>query len=105
MFKIYAVLRDLHTFPTRRSSDLFFEPGTAQCAAGFVVYGPQTMLVLAHSASVEDRKSTRLNSSHVKISYAVFCLKKKRTSPDYRCQLRFLCIIRYLILSRYHRSP
>src|SRR5690606_17250434 len=28
-------------------------------------------------AGVEDRKSTRLNSSHVKISYAVFCLKKK----------------------------
>src|SRR5690606_24613800 len=27
--------------------------------------------------SVDDRKSTRLNSSHVKISYAVFCLKKK----------------------------
>src|SRR6266700_5087176 len=26
-----------------------------------------------------DRKSTRLNSSHVKISYAVFCLKKKKT--------------------------
>src|SRR5690606_41924647 len=30
----------------------------------------------------EDRKSTRLNSSHVKISYAVFCLKKKRNSSD-----------------------
>src|SRR5690606_39513466 len=30
----------------------------------------------------EDRKSTRLNSSHVKISYAVFCLKKKRTRKD-----------------------
>src|SRR5690606_39595515 len=28
---------------------------------------------------VKDRKSTRLNSSHVKISYAVFCLKKKKT--------------------------
>src|SRR5207302_8769618 len=28
-----------------------------------------------------DRKSTRLNSSHVKISYAVFCLKKKTTMP------------------------
>src|SRR5690606_41899047 len=28
---------------------------------------------------IEDRKSTRLNSSHVKISYAVFCLKKKKT--------------------------
>src|SRR5436309_8572122 len=29
-----------------------------------------------------DRKSTRLNSSHVKISYAVFCLKKKTTSTS-----------------------
>src|SRR5690242_21485218 len=28
---------------------------------------------------VEDRKSTRLNSSHMSISYAVFCLKKKKT--------------------------
>src|SRR5215475_15254520 len=28
-----------------------------------------------------DRKSTRLNSSHVKISYAVFCLKKKKKKP------------------------
>src|SRR3989442_3799463 len=28
---------------------------------------------------VEDRKSTRLNSSHVRISYAVFCLKKKKS--------------------------
>src|SRR5256885_6993218 len=30
---------------------------------------------------VEDRKSTRLNSSHLVISYAVFCLKKKTPSP------------------------
>src|SRR3712207_7004642 len=29
---------------------------------------------------LEDRKSTRLNSSHANISYAVFCLKKKKTS-------------------------
>src|SRR5436309_4892921 len=29
-----------------------------------------------------DRKSTRLNSSHVKISYAVFCLKKKKKKPS-----------------------
>src|SRR3712207_8112853 len=29
----------------------------------------------------EDRKSTRLNSSHANISYAVFCLKKKKISP------------------------
>src|SRR5690625_6129384 len=31
---------------------------------------------------LEDRKSTRLNSSHVAISYAVFCLKKKNTRDD-----------------------
>src|SRR5207302_7385064 len=31
-------------------------------------------------ANGQDRKSTRLNSSHVKISYAVFCLKKKKES-------------------------
>src|SRR5690625_6332275 len=30
----------------------------------------------------EDRKSTRLNSSHVAISYAVFCLKKKTSDPS-----------------------
>src|SRR5256885_11845516 len=30
----------------------------------------------------EDRKSTRLNSSHLVISYAVFCLKKKKISKD-----------------------
>src|SRR5690606_39874718 len=49
--------------------------------------------------SMSDRKSTRLNSSHVKISYAVFCLKKKQSltgrlreaaagrpfCPQYRC--------------------
>src|SRR5690606_41866248 len=34
------------------------------------------------STAISDRKSTRLNSSHVKISYAVFCLKKKITSPE-----------------------
>src|SRR5690606_41529637 len=32
----------------------------------------------AGSGNEKDRKSTRLNSSHVKISYAVFCLKKKK---------------------------
>src|SRR5699024_11567267 len=36
-----------------------------------------TILYLAALTQVEDRKSTRLNSSHVSISYAVFCLKKK----------------------------
>src|SRR5439155_22901098 len=34
------------------------------------------------SARTRDRKSTRLNSSHVAISYAVFCLKKKKQKTD-----------------------
>src|SRR5690606_39819766 len=36
------------------------------------------------SSRIKDRKSTRLNSSHVKISYAVFCLKKKRRKQTRR---------------------
>src|SRR2546430_12927279 len=32
-----------------------------------------------------DRKSTRLNSSHSQISYAVFCLKKKKKTSSYSC--------------------
>src|SRR2546422_6120640 len=35
-------------------------------------------------ATTVDRKSTRLNSSHGYISYAVFCLKKKKHRPQYR---------------------
>src|SRR5437867_11704445 len=34
---------------------------------------------------LEDRKSTRLNSSHRTNSYAVFCLKKKKSRPPLRC--------------------
>src|SRR5690606_41446625 len=40
--------------------------------------GKNIMSVLQTTKLSEDRKSTRLNSSHVKISYAVFCLKKKK---------------------------
>src|SRR5690606_39817879 len=39
--------------------------------------GRRRLIVRQHQRS-QDRKSTRLNSSHVKISYAVFCLKKKK---------------------------
>src|SRR5207249_11426114 len=39
---------------------------------------PEPALVGAALAVARDRKSTRLNSSHVSISYAVFCLKKKK---------------------------
>src|SRR3712207_7018098 len=37
----------------------------------------------AQKAAQTDRKSTRLNSSHANISYAVFCLKKKNTTCTY----------------------
>src|SRR5690606_41955611 len=54
---------------------------------GFVSYGGVSAGTRAAAAAKQvvtnlkmvDRKSTRLNSSHVKISYAVFCLKKKRS--------------------------
>src|SRR5690606_39434622 len=38
----------------------------------------QAAALIGTTAGFQDRKSTRLNSSHVKISYAVFCLKKKK---------------------------
>src|SRR5690554_7599759 len=44
------------------------------CKAG----SPLTASIRRIPAATPDRKSTRLNSSHVRISYAVFCLKKKR---------------------------
>src|SRR3712207_7148838 len=40
--------------------------------------GEEGALVLRELLAPEDRKSTRLNSSHANISYAVFCLKKKK---------------------------
>src|SRR3712207_7613348 len=47
------------------------------------IFGTLRMFALAQQAkkleSFLDRKSTRLNSSHANISYAVFCLKKKKT--------------------------
>src|SRR5690606_41586985 len=98
-------LRDLPSFPTRRSSDLLCgcaqhrlivpEPNpvgapvtAASNAFFFGAKQPRTVAECPSNAIDEvrihqnigqsDRKSTRLNSSHVKISYAVFCLKKKK---------------------------
>src|SRR5688572_32156485 len=41
-------------------------------------YVESVQITMAERFGVEDRKSTRLNSSHSQISYAVFCLKKKK---------------------------
>src|SRR5690348_17597202 len=46
--------------------------------------------VEAIAFEMADRKSTRLNSSHPSISYAVFCLKKKKTKMNKRMQTRVL---------------
>src|SRR5690606_41944440 len=74
---------DLPSFPTRRSSDLAL---VARAWLSATVIGPDPARIRPDHRrqgrpvrpAVGDRKSTRLNSSHVKISYAVFCLKKKR---------------------------
>src|SRR2546427_8652994 len=44
--------------------------------------GARARVAQASAASQLDRKSTRLNSSHSQISYAVFCLKKKKTKHE-----------------------
>src|SRR2546430_7806269 len=44
--------------------------------------GRQTAAYRGHLITYQDRKSTRLNSSHSQISYAVFCLKKKKKKQD-----------------------
>src|SRR2546430_4946770 len=61
--------------------------------------GERTLRMMRKSAIVvnaaRDRKSTRLNSSHSQISYAVFCLKKKKRTqinfPTQRASLRCYC--------------
>src|SRR5436309_8277108 len=78
----------LHSFPTRRSADLSSRGNvTSWPASGASCRGSASTRITAstrrgaRSRSPTDRKSTRLNSSHVKISYAVFCLKKKILLP------------------------
>src|SRR5690606_41941337 len=89
----------LHSFPARRSSELrAWAPAehmyTEDWPVGILGLGVIGSKIAAGLASMGypvrgwsrrqrhfdgDRKSTRLNSSHVKISYAVFCLKKKKS--------------------------
>src|SRR5699024_12693075 len=90
----YFVYLDLHSFPTRRSSDLYPIADTfCYCLMPnhfhfLVRIKSESVLKKVFREKIEkrnlqgfqnlDRKSTRLNSSHVSISYAVFCLKKKK---------------------------
>src|SRR2546426_3659530 len=53
-------------------------------AAANVTFQPHSFYFGPGLAATVDRKSTRLNSSHLVISYAVFCLKKKKTQ-SHRC--------------------
>src|SRR5690606_39931444 len=91
--------RDIHSFPTRRSSDLrqksisvtrepelekktLFLQRIVDSDNALYRYTVGDMNYFFYKK--KDRKSTRLNSSHVKISYAVFCLKKKKTEHRHR---------------------
>src|SRR5207244_13156442 len=86
-------LRLLHSFPTRRSSDLSLAARVDDHVGEVGVIGDGVVgrkrprrggpddgeqARLRRHRELEDRKSTRLNSSHQIISYAVFCLKKKK---------------------------
>src|SRR5690625_7513252 len=91
----YALPLLLLSFPTRRSSDLAFEGQIGQAAYSASKGGVVGMTLplarefarigvrvntIAPGIFLTDRKSTRLNSSHVAISYAVFCLKKTKVN-------------------------
>src|SRR5438270_10110691 len=69
----------LHSFPTRRSSDLRRLLFDAHLEAVFRWNELDGFFEARRRIEIrrQDRKSTRLNSSHSQISYAVFCLKKK----------------------------
>src|SRR5699024_12727371 len=91
VFQCSTAHRGIPSFPTRRSSDLEGDAqygdvglGGEAVTAGGRIEGPPDLCLLITAVLepetdvAEDRKSTRLNSSHVSISYAVFCLKKKK---------------------------
>src|SRR2546427_6317433 len=72
LFPYTTLFRSLHrsALPVRRGHDL--PHGAPKCGVGVGVERDRR----------GDRKSTRLNSSHSQISYAVFCLKKKKKTKD-----------------------
>src|SRR5437763_13013997 len=88
----------LHSFPTRRSSDLHLRlvqgTGLHTGAAQHRVHRVRPV-----ARATPDRKSTRLNSSHRCISYAVFCLKKKKKNSSTLMRRVTACTLRYFVPS------
>src|SRR5699024_12445625 len=62
---------------SRKKDEVVFHSGTYNGHPIALAAGLETIHMLEEDGVMKDRKSTRLNSSHVSISYAVFCLKKK----------------------------
>src|SRR5690606_41958454 len=86
---------ELYTLSLHDALPISSHPGRLRCAGRAVAVRalrPDAALRLAlrrrAASGRRDRKSTRLNSSHVKISYAVFCLKKKKEQPVNAAQPR-----------------
>src|SRR5690349_23580965 len=70
---------------------LFRSPGERRISArthALLGFAKVSMRRHPHVRAHRDRKSTRLNSSHVEISYAVFCLKKKKKKQTTHYQTR-----------------
>src|SRR2546430_11496028 len=65
----------------RRFEPAMIEDGDVAAAVGDQLAPLQRRRRLGDADAPQDRKSTRLNSSHSQISYAVFCLKKKKKIP------------------------
>src|SRR5256885_16850963 len=64
-----------------RSTQIAYEKGTTEPTTGYLQAAQRAGLDIdAVLFGPRDRKSTRLNSSHLVISYAVFCLKKKKNN-------------------------
>src|SRR2546427_2967677 len=53
-----------------------------------LAFGDEAVAHVVAEGKAEDRKSTRLNSSHSQISYAVFCLKKKKKKRNTNYKIR-----------------
>src|SRR3989442_3882532 len=74
LFRSHSALRTPHSYDPR-PPNLRGDVRSHRRAAAAV---PAPESTGSRCAAMRDRKSTRLNSSHVRISYAVFCLKKKK---------------------------